>query len=88
MPLIKFFGNLRQLAQSSRLQVEGNSVRTVLDELCRQNQALMDAMLDNGQLRPHVRVVVNGHDVQLEQGLDTPLEENDQVAIFPPLGGG
>ena len=79
---------MRQLAQSSRLQVEGNSVRTVLDELCRQNQALMDAMLDNGQLRPHVRVVVNGHDVQLEQGLDTPLEENDQVAIFPPLGGG
>jgi sulfur-carrier protein len=88
MPLIKFFGNLRQLAQASRLPVEGNSVRSLLDELCRQNQALSEAIFENGQLRPHVRVVVNGHDVQLEQGLDTPLEENDQVAIFPPLGGG
>ncbi len=88
MPLVKFFGNLRQLAQSSHLQVEGKRVRSLLDELCRQNQVLRDAIFDNGQLRPHVRVVVNGHDVQLEQGLDTPLEENDQVAIFPPLGGG
>ena len=88
MPLIKFFGNLRQLAQASRLPVQGSSVRSLLDELCRQNQALSDAIFADGQLRPHVRVVVNGHDVALEQGLDTPLEENDQVAIFPPLGGG
>jgi molybdopterin synthase sulfur carrier subunit len=88
MPLVKFFGNLRQLAQSSHFRVEGNTVRSLLDQLCRPNQALSEAIFDNGQLRPHVRVVVNGHDVQLEQGLDTPLEENDQVAIFPPLGGG
>jgi molybdopterin synthase sulfur carrier subunit len=88
MPLIKFFGNLRQLAQSSRLPVEGKSVGGILNELCRQNLALGEAIFENGQLRPHVRVVVNGHDVALEQGLDTPVEENDQVAIFPPLGGG
>ena len=88
MPLIKFFGNLRQLAQASRLPVEGNSVRSLLDELCRQNPALSEAIFEEGRLRQHVRVVVNGHDVQLAQGLDTPVEDNDQIAIFPPLGGG
>jgi len=88
MPQIKFFGNLRQLAQASRLQLAGSTVRSLLDDLGRQNQALREAILDDGQLRPHVRVVVNGHDVQLDQGLDTPVEEDDQIAIFPPLGGG
>ncbi len=88
MPSIKFFGNLRQMARSSRLQVEGDCVRSLLDALCRQNPQLGEAILEEGQLRPHVRVVVNGHDVALEQGLDTPVTETDQVAIFPPLGGG
>jgi molybdopterin synthase sulfur carrier subunit len=88
MPQIKFFGNLRQLANSSRLTIQGDSVHDLLDELCRQNPILGEAIIEDGQLRPHVRVVVNGHDVQLEQGLDTLVAENDQVAIFPPLGGG
>ena len=88
MPLIKFYGNLHQLAQSSRLKMEGDCVRSLLSEICSQNPALSEAILEDGELRRHVRVMVNGHDVQLEQGLDTPLVENDHVAVFPPLGGG
>jgi molybdopterin synthase sulfur carrier subunit len=88
MPLIKFFGNLRQLAKISRLEVEGETVKDVLDALCCDKEALRNAIFDGDQLRQHVRVVVNGHDIMLDRGLDTLLVENDQVAIFPPLGGG
>ncbi len=88
MALIKFFGNLRQLAKISRLEVEGETVNDLLDALCYGKEALRNAIFDGEQLRQHVRVVVNGHDIMLDRGLDTPLVDNDQVAIFPPLGGG
>jgi molybdopterin converting factor small subunit len=32
--------------------------------------------------------MVNGHDIDLLQGLDTRLEETDIVAILPPIAGG
>jgi len=88
MPLIKFFGNLRQLANISRIEAEGETVKDLLDALCYDKEALRNAIFDGDQLRQHIRVVVNGHDIMLDRGLDTRLVENDQVAIFPPMAGG
>ena len=88
MPQIKFFGYLRQLAETSRIEAEGETVKDLLDTLCNDREALRNAIFDGDLLRQHVRVVVNGHDIMLNKGLDTPLVENDQVAVFPPLGGG
>lgn len=33
-------------------------------------------------------VLVNGKDVRSLQGLDTPLQAQDHVFIFPPVAGG
>jgi len=88
MPLIKFFGNLRQLAKTSHMEAEGETVKDVLDAMCYDKEALRNAIFDGDLLCQYVRVVVNGHDIMLDRGLDTPLVDNDQVAIFPPLGGG
>jgi molybdopterin synthase sulfur carrier subunit len=36
-----------------------------------------------------VLVLVNGKNTSsLSEGLDTPLEEGDEIAIFPPIVGG
>lgn len=89
MPLVKLFGNLRQLAGAKRLSLSGTTVREMLETLCGDNTALRDAIFQgNGSLQPHVRVVVNGRDSELGQGLDSPLKETDEVAIFPPIAGG
>lgn len=89
MPLVKLFGNLRQYAGAKRLDLPGTTVREVLETLCVDNETLRDAIFQaGGLLRPHVRVVVNGRDSELEQGLDTTLDETDEIAIFPPIAGG
>ena len=88
MPQVKFFGNLRQVAKTSSITAEGETVRILLDHLCVGREGLRHAIFDGDLLRQHVRVIVNGHDIMLDQGLDKPLGENDQVAVFPPLGGG
>ena len=88
MPLIKLYGNLRQLAGVSQAQADGATVRRVIEALCTNNAALRDAIMDGDTLCAHVRVMVNGRDAELAQGLDTPVRADDQIAIFPPIAGG
>jgi molybdopterin synthase sulfur carrier subunit len=88
MPIVSLFGNLRRNAKVSRLVVPGTTARAVLQSLCADNAALSSVIFDHNQLRPYLRVLVNGRDIELTQGLDTPLESPDQIAIFPPIAGG
>jgi molybdopterin synthase sulfur carrier subunit len=86
--IIKLFGGLRQKAGSPEFEVSGATLREALENLCRDNEALRTAIFDDNMLRPHVRVMVNGRDCELESGLETAVYENDQIAIFPPIAGG
>jgi sulfur-carrier protein len=88
MPLIKLFANLRLLAGTAELEVPGDTVQAVLENLFVEKGILKTHILDGDKLRPYVRVMVNGMDVELGQGLSTPLNLGDQVTIFPPITGG
>jgi molybdopterin synthase sulfur carrier subunit len=85
---IKLFGGLRQTAGSPEFEVSGATIREALENLCAENDNLRAAIFDGNMLRPHVRVMVNGRDCELESGLETAVFENDQIAIFPPIAGG
>jgi MoaD family protein len=40
-------------------------------------------------LNQHIRILINGrHYSHIPQKLDTPLQEGDEVAFFPPIVGG
>jgi molybdopterin converting factor small subunit len=36
----------------------------------------------------HVRALLDGRDVELAQGLNTAIDDSDQLAVFPPIAGG
>ena len=88
MPQVKLYGLFRKHAASSKVDILGETVRVVLTTLCVDNQSLCEAMFDENGLRSHVRVMVNGRDMDLLQGLETNLTNSDQIAIFPPIAGG
>lgn len=88
MALIKLFGNLRRHVDNHQIECSGKSVYALLENLCAGNRPLRQAIFDGKSLRPHVRVTVNGHDIELAKGLDTAISANDQIAIFPPIAGG
>jgi len=88
MPTVKLFGNLRKHADASSLQVPGASVRAVLEALCEQRASLCEALLEEGQIRPHIKITLNGHDIQLVGGWDLPVGKEDRIAIFSPIAGG
>jgi MoaD family protein len=88
--IIKLFGGLRQMAGSAELNESGATIREVLQKISTNNETLGAALFAEGrtELRPHVRIMVNGVDSELIEGLDTAVGEADQIAIFPPLAGG
>ena len=88
MPLVKLFANLRSLAGVKQLEEPGETVQAVLENLFLEKSVLKTAIFDGDSLRPYVRIMVNGRDIELGKGLSTPLNGEDQLTIFPSIAGG
>ncbi len=88
MPWIKLFGNLWQIAGVSKVESQGATVRQAIETLCANHTALRDAILMDDHLRPSMRVMIDGLDVELAQGLDMSLRAADQIAIFSLIASG
>jgi molybdopterin synthase sulfur carrier subunit len=88
VPRIKLFGGLRRHVTEYEFEVPGRSIKEVLKTLCENNAALGEAIFEGGELRTHIRVLIAGRAVELDEGLDTIVGETDEIAIFPPIAGG
>ncbi len=50
---------------------------------------LEDILLNkNGTISGNLIVMLNGHDTDLLEGLDTPVKHGDEIAILPHVQGG
>jgi MoaD family protein len=85
MPAVKFYANLRKIAGTKELSAAGTNLREVLSELRKQNPSLVDAVLEDGKLRLHVIITINGYNAT---DLNMSVSERDVIAIFPPIAGG
>ncbi len=85
MPVIKLYANLRKLAGIKEVEITANNLRVAIEILVAQKQGLTGLLIEDGQIRPHIVITING---QLTTDLDAALEPGDIVAIFPPIAGG
>ena len=74
------------------MEIENSTIKDVLKDLSEIfGQDFKDAIFDSetDMIRRHVRVLVNGrHYIHLPNRLDTELEAEDEVALFPAIAGG
>ena len=70
------------------VEVQGGTVRAVLDDLGRKYPALTQRLFDNGQVRRFVNVYLNDEDVRYLDSLDTAVKDGDEVSIIPAVAGG
>jgi sulfur-carrier protein len=78
-----------QAGNQKRVEVAGATVGQALDALLEQHPGLREQVFTgDGSLNRFVNVYVNGRDVRYEQGLETPVEEADEVILLPAMAGG
>ena len=64
-------------------------VRQALDELWELHVGLRDRVVtEQGQLRQHVNIFLDGENIRRKELLDTPLSENGEITILPSVSGG
>lgn len=73
-------------AGRDRVEVNGATVRQVIENLDKQFPGMKERLMENGSLMPGISVIVDGQQSQL--GLLERLEEASEVHFLPAIGGG
>jgi molybdopterin synthase sulfur carrier subunit len=93
MGLVRLYATLRPHAGDDGVVdvpwSPGDTVADVIRELTRLRPALQGQILDEeGNLLPHVNVFLNGRDIRFLKGLETTVDGQAELFIFPPVAGG
>ena len=72
-----------------RVSVVAPDVKSLLDELEGSYGGLKGLVRnEHGEVHDHVNIYVNNEGIEALQGLDTALQDGDEVSIIPALAGG
>lgn len=88
--ILAFAGFREILGKERELEIkDAATVKDLLDELAAVSTRFKEAAFDeSGALRDYVLLMVNRKRIDPLQDLSRPLQEGDELAIFPPLAGG
>lgn len=90
---IQFFSLLRLLLKQERLELPAIDDENVAQLLQRAQQQLSTPFLhklldEDGNLHAGTIILINRHNILHQDGLQTPVRDNDVVGMFPPGAGG
>ncbi|MCD1294834.1 molybdopterin synthase sulfur carrier subunit [Methanocella sp. CWC-04] len=87
---IKLFANFREVTRKKDIEIDvaGDTIRDVISSLISEYPGLGPLMLQDGEIKPYVNVLLNGKDVKSGKGMAAQIKEGDELAIFPPVSGG
>jgi len=89
MPVISFTSHLRNVGPDEPKRYCGRTLREVLDAVAQDFPRLPGYLFDDqGQLRKHLAIFVDGSMQSRDQALSCPLTDESEVHIFQALSGG
>ena len=89
---IRFFGYLREAIGFRQVDIEVDEKTTIgnLPEILvlTYGNSVADHIYGSEESFDNLRVLINGQDHTVLEGLDTKLNEGDMITLLPPLSGG
>ena len=86
---LRFFANFREAVGQKTIERDyedglraGDVLRSLSEEFIE-----MD-LFEDGELREYLTILLNGTDIAHLDGQATPLEDGDELSVFPPVAGG
>ncbi len=67
---------------------EGGTLGELIENLEANHPGIKERLVDGSDLRRFVNVYVNDEDVRFTGGLDTKLDDGDEVVVLPAVAGG
>ncbi|AFA72906.1 sulfur carrier protein CysO [Gordonia polyisoprenivorans VH2] len=71
-----------------RVDATGSTLSELIDNLESANPGLRERLVADGKLHRFVNIYVNDEDVRFSGGLDTTIDDGDEVTILPAVAGG
>ncbi len=89
MPTVSFTPNIQRHVNCPPSRVQGETVRQVLDAVFKGNPRARGYVLDDqGAVRQHMNVFVDGHQVHDRRDLSDPVRPDAEVYVAQALSGG
>jgi molybdopterin converting factor small subunit len=87
---INFYGPLEKWIGKKSFTTGGNTIYEVLASLENQiGKSVLGHLLNNqGKLKSHFHILLNGLDIEALDGLETKVNNGDVITCVPPVGGG
>jgi molybdopterin synthase sulfur carrier subunit len=89
---LKFIGSLRQISGKTQLTVDfqdGMSLKDLITEISREMPQLDKALSDQlNDSRSNALVLINGREISVLNGLETKLNDGDEIVFIPVVHGG
>lgn len=88
---MKFFATVREVTGVKSIELEAENIRELIQSLVQTyGNKFKETVLnsDTGELKQFFSCMINGKRIELLDGYETILKDNDAVALFPPVGGG
>ncbi len=90
---VKLMGVFRVFSGKDHLslELENPTVRKVVEKIAEYLPSESKRMLIDPELndpRPNALILVNGKEINVLKGLETPVKENDQIILLPVAHGG
>ena len=87
---VKYFGDIRPLTgiKEEEWPHLHPDLRSLLNTVGQKHAALGKRLFEGDQLSSTIIILVNGRSVDYLKGIETPLQPDDIVDVFPVEGGG
>ncbi len=79
----------RWTSQQSIIECQGDTVESVLQNLCQRFPELQEQLFDaQGGVRKFINIYLNEDDIRFLKGLATEVQARDEVSIMAAIAGG
>ena len=90
---VKFFGSFRSFSEKEKitLEIKGRIVlKDIVKEIIKKSPKLKKVLIDPElkDPRPNALILVNGKEISILKGLETMLNEGDEILLIPVIHGG